>query len=108
MKELIIAPYEGKQQQEFRRLSRELLENVDLLEEADMPMLEHTQEVILDKGGFIFLAHYDNGIVGTISMIRERENNFEILKLGVNNGYQGLGIGRKLMVPCLYFCKTLE
>jgi len=108
MKELIIAPYEAKHQQEFRRLSMEWLEKFDLLEEADMPMLEHPQEVILDKGGFIFLAHYDNAIVGTISMIREGENNFEILKLGVNSGYQGLGIGRKLMVHCLDLCKQLE
>lgn len=108
MKELRIAPYEGQYQQEYKRLSMEWLEKFDLLEEADMPMLDHPQQVILDKGGSIFLAHYGNAVVGTISIIREGENNFEILKLGVNADYQGLGIGRKLMVHCLDLCKGLE
>lgn len=76
-----------------------------VLEPADIPMLNYPKEEILDKGGSIFLTHYDNTIVGTISIVREGKNNFEILKLGVNSDYQGLGIGRKLMVYCLDICK---
>tara|TARA_R110000868_G_scaffold142045_2_gene359123 strand:+ start:5826 stop:6308 length:483 start_codon:yes stop_codon:yes gene_type:complete len=105
MKELQITAYESKYHQEYKRLSIEWLEKYDLLEPADMPMLDFPKEEILDKGGSIFLAHYDNTIVGTISIVKEGKNNFEILKLGVNSDYQGLGIGRKLMVHCLDICK---
>ncbi|WP_367752948.1 GNAT family N-acetyltransferase [Flavobacterium sp. WC2430] len=105
MKELQIASYEPKYHKEYKRLSIEWLEKYDLLEPADMPMLDFPKEEILDKGGSIFLAHYDNTIVGTISIVKEGRNNFEILKLGVNSDYQGLGIGRKLMVHCLDICK---
>jgi putative acetyltransferase len=108
MQEVHIAPYESKYHQEYRNLSIEWLEKFDLLEEADMPMLDHPKEVILDKGGYIFLAHYDNTIVGTIGLIKIEEDCFEILKFGVNEKYQGLGIGRKLMVYCLDLCKQLE
>jgi ribosomal protein S18 acetylase RimI-like enzyme len=101
MPEIHIAPYDPIYQQEYKNLSIEWLEKYNLLEEADMPMLDHPKEVILDKGGYIFLAHYDNAIVGTIGIIEMEENCFEILKLGVNERYQGLGIGRKLMVHIL-------
>lgn len=107
MKELQIFPYEAKYHSQYKKLSMEWLEKFDLLEEADMPMLNHPQEIILDQGGSIFLAHYHNTIVGTISIIKDGENDYEILKMGVNMDYQGLGIGRKLMIHCLNLCKKL-
>ncbi|UQD56960.1 GNAT family N-acetyltransferase [Flavobacterium sp. K5-23] len=107
MSEVHIAPYDPKYHQEYKNLSIEWLEKYDLLEEADMPMLDHPKEVILDQGGFIFLAHYDNTVVGTIGLIKIEEDCFEILKLGVNERYQGLGIGRKLMVHILELCNQL-
>jgi ribosomal protein S18 acetylase RimI-like enzyme len=107
MPEIHIAPYDPIYQQEYKNLSIEWLEKYNLLEEADMPMLDHPKEVILDKGGYIFLAHYDNAIVGTIGMMEMDENCFEILKLGVNERYQGLGIGRKLMVHILELCHQI-
>ena len=106
MKELKIAAYESMYHHEYKRLSIEWLEKYNLLEPADLPMLDYPQEEILDKGGSIFLAHYDKTIVGTISIMREGKNNFEILKLGVNSDYQGLGIGRKLMAHCIDICKN--
>ena len=71
-------------------------------------MLDHPKEVILDKGGYIFLAHYDDTVVGTIGLIKIGESSFEILKLGVNEKFQGLGIGRKLMIYCLDLCSQLN
>ena len=108
MKVVQIAPYEAKYHQEYKKLSMEWLEKFDLFEEADRVMLEHPKEYILDKEGYIFLAHYDNTIVGTIAVIKIGESSFEILKLGVNENFQGLGIGRKLMVYCLDLCKQLQ
>jgi GNAT superfamily N-acetyltransferase len=107
MLEIHIATYDPKYQQEYKNLSIEWLEKYNLLEEADMPMLDHPKEVILDKGGYIFLAHYDNAIVGTIGLIKIEGDCYEILKLGVNEKYQGLGIGRKLMVHILDLCNQL-
>ena len=49
----------------------------------------------------IFLAHFNNEVVGTISLVPVDTETFEILKLGVVDGFKGLGIGRKLMQICI-------
>lgn len=104
MKELQIVPYEPKYHQDFKRLSMEWLENFDLLEDADLPILDHPQEEILDKGGSIFMGQYDNSVVGTVALKKRNTETIELLKLGVNSNYQGLGIGRKLMFHCIDLC----
>lgn len=49
----------------------------------------------------IFYAQYDGKIVGTISLLKIDETTFELSKMAVTNGVQGLGIGHKLMEHCL-------
>ena len=97
MSNLKIIPYNSNYQQDYKRISIEWLEEFGLFEDLDRPMLENPKEIILDKGGYIFLAEYESKIVGTITLKRIDKNLYEILKLGVNTGYQGLGIGKNLM-----------
>ncbi len=108
MKELKIIPYEQQYQLAYKKLSLEWLEKFDLFEEADRPMIENPKATILNKGGFIFLAKYEGAIVGTIALKKVNNNSFELLKLGVNTNYQGLGIGKKLVIHCIDFCKTKQ
>lgn len=105
MKKLKIIPYKQQYHQEYKMLSLEWLEKFNLYEDADKPMLDNPQKIVLDKGGFIFLAQYDRNIVGTITLKKLDAFNFELLKLGVNSNYQGLGIGKKLVTYCIDFCK---
>lgn len=108
MKELKIIPYEQQYHLAYKKLSLEWLEKFDLFEEADIPMIENPKATILNKGGFIFLAQYEDTIVGTIALKKVKSSNFELLKLGVNTNYQGLGIGKKLVTHCINFCKTKQ
>lgn len=108
MKKLKIIPYEQQYHLAYKKLSLEWLEKFDLFEEADIPMIENPKATILNKGGFIFLAQYEDTIVGTIALKKVKSNNFELLKLGVNTNYQGLGIGKKLVIHCIDFCKTKQ
>ena len=75
MKELKIIPYEQQYHLAYKKLSLEWLEKFDLFEEADRPMIENPKETILNKGGFIFLARYNDTIVGTIALKKVNNNS---------------------------------
>ena len=103
MKEVLIKKYEDTYHQQFKEISLDWLHKHDLYEKADDDLLDNPR-AYLDKGGFIFLAHFNNEILGTISLIPVNENTYEILKLGVVDEFKGLGIGRKLMQICIDLC----
>lgn len=67
------------------------------IEEKDELTLSNPQEEIIDKGGFIFYAKYNNEILGTVSLIKIDDTTFELSKMAVSDKAQGLGIGNKLL-----------
>jgi N-acetylglutamate synthase-like GNAT family acetyltransferase len=71
-------------------------------------MLSDPQGEILDKGGMIFYAKYNDKIVGTVSLLKIDETTFELSKMAVTDGVQGLGIGQKLLEHCLLIAKQKE
>jgi putative acetyltransferase len=99
-----IKKYDAIYHQQFKEISLNWLHGHDLYERADDDLLDNPQKY-LDKGGCIFLAHYNNKIVGTVSLIPVNNEEFEIMKLGVVDDYKGLGIGRKLMQLCIDICQ---
>jgi putative acetyltransferase len=104
MKALEIKKYEAIYHQQFKEISLNWLQAYDLYETADDDLLDNPQKY-LDKGGRIFLAHCNNEIVGTVSLIPVNNEEFEIMKLGVVDAYKRLGIGRKLMQLCIDICQ---
>jgi ribosomal protein S18 acetylase RimI-like enzyme len=103
MKEVQIKKYEDIYHQQFKDISLKWLHAYNLYEKADDALLDNPKRY-LDKGGRIFLAHCNNEIVGTVSLIPVSNEEFEIMKLGVVDDYKGLGIGRKLMQLCIAIC----
>lgn len=101
MKNVKIVEFEEKYHQKFKELSYEWLKKYDLLEPEDDRILNNPKKLILDEGGKIFFAKYDNEIVGTLSIVKVDDNTYELAKLGVTEKYQGLSIGKKLMDKCL-------
>ena len=104
MKTIEIKKYEHHYHQQFKEISLEWLHGYELYEKADADLLADPQKYI-GAGGLIFLAHYKQKVVGTVSLIPTKKDTFEIMKLGVFEGYKGLGIGRKLMQVCIDICK---
>ena len=107
MKELQIKAYEDKYHKKFRDISLDWLLKYDLYEEPDGSLLDHPREY-LDRGASIFLAHFKDEIVGTVSVNPISHSECEILKLGVVDTYKGLGIGEKLMRVCIETCQAKE
>lgn len=78
-------------------MNLEWLKKYFKVEAKDELILSDPQGEIIDKGGMIFYAKYNNKIVGTVSLLKIDKPTFELSKMAVTNGVQGLGIRQKLM-----------
>ena len=98
---VIIIPFSAELKEEIKVLNLEWLKKYFRVEAKDELMLSDPQGEIIDKGGMIFYAKYNNKIVGTVSLLKIDETTFELSKMAVTDGVQGLGIGKKLMEHCI-------
>jgi len=91
-----IVPFERRHAADFRRLNVEWLEKYFRVEPIDEEVLSNPLRILSD-GGAIFLARYRGEIVGTCALLNVGGGRFELAKMAVTAGHQGLGIGRKLI-----------
>jgi N-acetylglutamate synthase-like GNAT family acetyltransferase len=102
---VIIVPFSPDLKDEIKTLNLEWLQKYFRVEAKDEITLSNPQAEIIDKGGMIFYAQYNGKIVGTVSLIKIDETTFELSKMAVRDGVQGLGIGHKLMEHCIEVAK---
>lgn len=103
-----IISYSTEWHEAFRELNLEWLDKYNLREEADMVVLNDPQGMILDKGGFIYLAKAGDEIVGTAALIHEGHNVYELAKMSVTEEWQGKGISKLLLETCLQKANELD
>ena len=96
-----IIPFSIELKEPIKTLNLEWLQKYFKVEPQDEKTLSDPQGEIIDKGGMIFYAKYNNKIVGTISLLKIDSVTFELSKMAVSDGNQGLGIGKKLLEHCL-------
>lgn len=89
----------------IKTLNIEWLQKYFRVEEKDELTLSNPQEEIIDKGGLIFYARYNDEIVGTVSLLKFDDFTFELSKMAVSDRAQGLGIGNKLLTHCVTIAK---
>lgn len=96
--EVRIVPYEPCHQPVFRSLNEQWITQHWQLEEHDMECINHPQESIIDKGGYIFVALYRNVPVGVCALCKMDDLNYdyELAKLAVSTEARGKGIGYML------------
>lgn len=102
-----IIPWDDAYAQNFIDLSIEWLEKYVSVEPADIEIIYHPHESILDDGGMIFFAKYSEEIVGTVGMIKVGDT-FELVKLAVTEKYKGLKIGHLLIERAIQFAKDQQ
>jgi putative acetyltransferase len=105
---ITIIDYEDQYENSFRELNLEWLKKYQLLETHDLIMLEQPRKIIIDRGGYIFLAKEGNDIVGSAALIKEHEGEYELAKMAVSPFYQGKGISKLLMEKCLGKAKEIR
>lgn len=95
---LHIVEYEPCYQSIFKSLNAEWIGTYFKMEAADFKALDHPQEYILDRGGLILVALYENEPVGVCALIRmdDPEFDYELAKMAVSPRVQGKHIGLTL------------
>jgi N-acetylglutamate synthase-like GNAT family acetyltransferase len=63
------------------------------MEETDYKSLDHPDEYILNKGGHILMALYNNEPVGACALIKMDNDMYELAKMAVSPKAKGKGIG---------------
>lgn len=96
-----IIPFTSALNEPIKTLNIEWLKKYFKVEPKDEIVLSNPQGEIIDRGGMIFYAKYNDEIIGTVSLIKIDDITFELSKMAVTDGVQGLGIGKKMMVHCL-------
>ena len=102
---LQIIAYQPVYAKDFYDLNVAWLKKYFYVEPYDEKVLSNPKEYVLDPGGFIFFAKYNNAIVGVVALINQK-TFFELSKMAVAPKYQGLKIGQKLMHFCIEFAKS--
>jgi ribosomal protein S18 acetylase RimI-like enzyme len=102
-----IIPFEEKYATDFYNLNVEWLEKYFYVERYDKKVLSNPKKYVIEPGGFIFFAKYNNEIVGVVALINQK-TFFELSKMAVSPEYQGLKIGLSLMNFCVEFARNQQ
>src|SRR5436190_3377545 len=99
--EIKIIPYRKEHHTVFKRLNLEWLEHYHLTESHDLLILNDPEGTVLNNGGYIWMAEADGEIVGSAGLMKEREGEYELVKMGVAENYRRKGISKLLIEQCL-------
>lgn len=100
-----IVEYSDNLKEAIKILNYEWLEKYFRVEQSDIQSLSSPKKEIIDKGGFIFYAKFNDQIVGTVSLLKKTETVFELGKMAVAEKAQGYKIGTLLLEHCLEVAK---
>ena len=106
--EVKIIPFESKYAEHFYLLNYDWLDEYFYVEPYDEKVLKNCKEEIIDKGGFIFFALYQEEIVGTMALLPRDDSVYELNKMAVKKELRGKGIGNQLIQFTIDFCKEKE
>ncbi|WP_276481887.1 GNAT family N-acetyltransferase [Paraflavitalea pollutisoli] len=102
-----IVVYTAEYRNAFRSLNQAWINRYFRLEAADNKALDDPEGYILDKGGFIFIALYNDQPVGACALIMISDEEYELAKMAVDDSVQGKGIGYLLGQACLDKARAL-
>jgi N-acetylglutamate synthase-like GNAT family acetyltransferase len=103
-----IIDYADEYANDFKQLNLEWLDKYNLTETHDLEIINDPKSMILDHGGYIYLAKSKDAIVGSAAIVKEDEGIYELAKLAVTAAFQGKGISRLLIEKCLNKVKELK
>jgi len=104
-----IIEFDAKYSEVFKSLNVEWISKYFEMEESDYKALDNPQGYILDKGGHILIALYENEPLGVCTLIKmnDGEYDFELAKMAVSPKAQGKNIGFTLATAVIEKAKSL-
>lgn len=108
-KKIKIVPYESQHKQFFFDVNEEWISQYFKMEAADYKALQNPKDYIIDNGGAILVALYEDEPVGVCALIKmdHAEYGYELAKMGVLPKMHGKGIGWILGKACAEKARTM-
>ena len=104
----VIIDYEDQYLKDFQRLNLEWLEKFNLVESHDLEILNHPQQNVIDRGGFLFLLAEDNSIIGSAGIFKINDEEYELIKMSVAPEHRGKKFGDMLLEKCIAKAKEMK
>lgn len=81
-----IVPYEPRYSEAFKALNEEWISNYFKMEEADYKALDNADSYIINNGGHILVALYNDEPAGVCALIKmdDPDYDFELAKMAVS------------------------
>lgn len=106
-----IIDFEDRYKIDFKKIHQEWFES-DFFkarfhaDNYDYQVISNPSEHIIVKGGHIFLAKFDEKIVGTTALIPREDKTLELSKIAVLEDYRGLKISDELIKSAIKYSQT--
>jgi ribosomal protein S18 acetylase RimI-like enzyme len=95
-----IIPFEPRYRLDFKRLNLHWVRKFFRVEPVDEHVLSRPGAIVRE-GGSVLLARLRKEIIGTCALLNEGHGRFELSKMAVSEDYQGLGVGRRLLLAAI-------
>jgi ribosomal protein S18 acetylase RimI-like enzyme len=105
---ITIEKYKPEYQRYFEAFNKAWLEKYFVVEAIDEYVLTHPEEAILNDGGQILFAVYQNEVIGTVALRKVADGVMEFTKMAVDEKYQGLGAGKLLCEAAIALARDLK
>ncbi len=103
-----IVEYQPSYQPYFERFNKAWLNKYYTVEPLDEYVLSKPEEAILQHGGAILFAQYNDIIIGTVGLKRVDDHTMELTKMAVDEQYRGLGAGNLLCKAAISKARALQ
>jgi len=90
---VLIHDYRPEYAQYFKSLNEEWISKYFVVEEIDKTYLDHPQENIIDKGGYILFAVSGQRILGCCALVPMQDDIYELSKMAVDPEARGKHVG---------------
>lgn len=107
IKEVQIVPFQEKYRTAFKSLNEEWIKQYFVMEKEDYDELGNPEDYVINKGGEILVAVYNDTPVGVCALVKmdNPEYQFELSKLAVSPLSQGKGVGKLLVNAIIQLAK---
>ena len=92
--EIKIVEYLPSHRDRFKAINVQWITRSFEMEEEDIKTVDDPEGYILKGGGKIFIALYNNEVAGTCAYLNFGNNEFEMIKMAVDEKFRGLKIGK--------------
>jgi len=108
MSKVKFCSFDTRYAKDFKRINLEWIEKYFVVEQHDIEQLSNPEEYIINKGGEILFALYEDEVAGVCALIKTGKHEFELAKMGVAPRFQGNQIGYKLGMHAIETARLLH